>query len=127
VVKPDRVYVALFVSLTLWASSFPGIKASLDGYSPVGLAAVRFLIASLALASIAPWVKVRRPRKSDLPLIGVLAFVGVADEVWPAHIGAALHMLAFSIVNEAILPQVPKPPRAFPQVVAFADTEDRPG
>src|SRR5262245_28938683 len=70
--------MALLVSLTLWASSFPGIKASLDGYSPFALAAVRFLVGSLALAAITPWVRVRWPRKGDLPLIMILASVGVA-------------------------------------------------
>ena len=74
-----RLYIALFLSLTLWASSFPGIKASLAGYSPFELAALRFLVASLTLASVAPWFKVRLPRKQDLPLILALAFVGVAS------------------------------------------------
>jgi drug/metabolite transporter (DMT)-like permease len=73
-----RLYTALFLSLILWASSFPGIKAGLDGYSPFELAALRFLIASLTLAGIAPWFKVRRPRTKDLPLIVGLALFGVA-------------------------------------------------
>src|SRR5215469_132217 len=73
-----RLYAALFLSLTLWASSFPGIKAGLDGYSPFELAAFRFLVASLMLAGIAPWLKVRRPRTKDLPLIVGLALFGVA-------------------------------------------------
>jgi len=76
--KKHRLYLALLFSLTLWASSFPGIKASLDGYSPFAVAALRFLIASLILAGVAPWFKVRRPRPQDLPLILALAFIGVA-------------------------------------------------
>src|SRR5206468_5965314 len=36
------------------------------------------LIASLTLACVALWFKVRWPRKQDLPLILALAFVGVA-------------------------------------------------
>ena len=76
--KKDRLYIALFFSLTLWASSFPGMKASLKGYSPLELAAFRFLIASLTLACVAPWFKVRWPRYQDLLLILALAFVGVA-------------------------------------------------
>ena len=62
----------------MWASSFPGIKAGLDGYSPFELAAFRFVIASLMLAGIAPWLEVRRPRTRDLPLILALALFGVA-------------------------------------------------
>lgn len=76
--KKHRLYLALLFSLTLWASSFPGIKASLDGYSPFAVAALRFLIASLILAGVAPWFNVRRPRPQDLPLILALAFIGVA-------------------------------------------------
>ena len=76
--KNLRLRIALFSSLLLWASSFPGIRAGLDGYSPFELAALRFLVASLALAGLAPWLKVRRPRMKDLPLILVLAFFGVA-------------------------------------------------
>lgn len=73
-----RLYIALFLSLTLWASSFPGMKVSLKAYSPFELAALRFLIASLTLACVAPWFKVRWPRKQDLLLILGLSFVGVA-------------------------------------------------
>ena len=76
--KKHRLYLALSFSLTLWASSFPGIKASLDGYSPFALAALRFLIASLILAGVTPWFKVRRPRPQDLALLLALAFIGVA-------------------------------------------------
>jgi drug/metabolite transporter (DMT)-like permease len=72
--RKTRVYIALFFSLAVWASSFPGIKASLDGYSPFELAAFRFLVASLVFAAVAPWVKVRLPRKRDIPLIVALAF-----------------------------------------------------
>ncbi|MCI0538918.1 MAG: DMT family transporter [Verrucomicrobiales bacterium] len=75
--KKDHLYLALFLSLTLWASSFPGIKASLEGYSPYELAALRFLIASLTLACVALWCKIRWPRKRDIPLILALALIGV--------------------------------------------------
>ena len=76
--KKVRLHIALSTSLILWASSFPGIKASLDGYSPFDLAALRFVVASLVLAGLVPWLKVRRPRAKDLPLILALAFFGVA-------------------------------------------------
>jgi drug/metabolite transporter (DMT)-like permease len=76
--KKTYVHVALFSSLILWASSFPGIEAGLGGYSPFQLAALRFTVASVLLAGLAPWVKVRRPPTKDLPLILALAFFGVA-------------------------------------------------
>src|SRR5215813_14859822 len=72
------LYAALFLSLFLWASSFPGIKVGLNGYSPFELAGLRFLVASLTLAGIAPWLGVRRPRAKDLPLIVPLGLLGVA-------------------------------------------------
>src|SRR5215470_17984963 len=77
--KKTHVHIALFSSLILWASSFPGIQAGLGGYSPFQLAALRFAVASLLLAGLAPWLKVRRPRTKDLPLILALAFFGVAS------------------------------------------------
>ena len=73
-----RLYAALFLSLILWASSFPGIKAGLDGYSPFELAALRFVVASLLLAGLAPWLRLRRPRTKDAGLILMLALFGVA-------------------------------------------------
>src|SRR5262249_59086669 len=66
--KKHRLYLALLFSLTLWASSFPGIKAILDGYSPFAVAVLRFLIASLILAGLAPRVNVRPPRPPGVPL-----------------------------------------------------------
>ena len=73
-----RLYAALFLTLILWASSFPGIKAGLDGYSPFELAALRFVVASVLLAGLAPWLRLRRPRIKDVWLILMLALFGVA-------------------------------------------------
>ncbi len=51
------------------ASSFPRIKASLDGYSPFELTAFRFFVASLVFAGVSPWINIRLPKKQDNLLI----------------------------------------------------------
>jgi drug/metabolite transporter (DMT)-like permease len=71
-------YAALTVTLVLWASSFPAIKAGLEGYSPLHLAALRFATASVALAGVAPFIGLRLPRRQDLPLVLALGLLGVA-------------------------------------------------
>ncbi len=73
-----RPYTALVVTLLLWASSFPAIKLGLGGYSPLQLAALRFAAASTVLASAAPFLGVRLPRRQDALLILALGLLGVA-------------------------------------------------
>jgi drug/metabolite transporter (DMT)-like permease len=70
--------VALVLSLVFWASAFAAIKVGLDGgYSPQSLALLRFLVASVAVGMIAFSLHVRRPKRSDLPLLLVAAVCGV--------------------------------------------------
>lgn len=83
-------YAALTVTLVLWASSFPAIKAGLDGYSPVHLAALRFATASVVLAGAAPILGVRLPRWQDFPLVLALGLVGVAAYHMFLNYGEAL-------------------------------------
>ena len=71
-------YAALTVTLVLWASSFPAIKAGLEGYSPIHLAALRFATAAVVLAGAAPVLGVRLPRRQDVPLVLALGLLGVA-------------------------------------------------
>jgi drug/metabolite transporter (DMT)-like permease len=71
-------YAALTVTLVLWASSFPAIKAGLEGYSPIHLAALRFVTASVLLAGAAPVLGVRLPRRQDFALVLALGLLGVA-------------------------------------------------
>jgi drug/metabolite transporter (DMT)-like permease len=73
-----RPYLALTLTLVLWASSFPAIKAGLEGYSPLELAAVRFVAASAILGCVAPLIGVRIPRRSDVVLILALGLAAVA-------------------------------------------------
>ena len=70
--------VVLFGAMVLGASAFPGIRAALDGYSPYHLALFRFVIASLTLAVPAVVLRVRVPRRKDLPRLILLGFLGFA-------------------------------------------------
>jgi drug/metabolite transporter (DMT)-like permease len=65
-------------TILFWGSAFAGIRAGLQGYSPAHLAALRFLIASLALAVVAVIMHVRRPMRADVPWIFLLGLVGFA-------------------------------------------------
>jgi drug/metabolite transporter (DMT)-like permease len=62
-------------TVLLWASAFPAIAVAVRGLGPAGLAVARLVIASAALAAVAPFLGVRRPRARDLPLIVLAAAV----------------------------------------------------
>ncbi|MEO8401796.1 MAG: EamA family transporter, partial [Gammaproteobacteria bacterium] len=47
-----KTKIALFLAVTLWASAFVGIRAGLEGYTPGGLALLRFIIASFCMLII---------------------------------------------------------------------------
>ena len=55
-------------TVLLWASAFPAITVAVRGLGPAGLAVARLVVASAALAVVAPVLGVRRPRPRDLPL-----------------------------------------------------------
>ncbi|HUC25338.1 MAG TPA: hypothetical protein VMA73_21750 [Streptosporangiaceae bacterium] len=46
----------------------PAISVAVPALGPVGLSVARLTVASLALALVCPFMKVRRPRARDLPL-----------------------------------------------------------
>jgi drug/metabolite transporter (DMT)-like permease len=64
-------------TVLLWASAFPAIAVADRGLGPAGLAVARLVIASAALAAVAPFLSVRRPRARDLPLIAVCGLAGM--------------------------------------------------
>jgi drug/metabolite transporter (DMT)-like permease len=47
-----KTKLALLITILLWASAFPGIRAGLVGYSPGGMALLRFLVAATCLLVI---------------------------------------------------------------------------
>jgi drug/metabolite transporter (DMT)-like permease len=69
--------VALVATVILWASAFPAIRVALPGLGVVGLSVLRLLVASIALALVAPLLHVRRPRARDLPLIALTGSSGM--------------------------------------------------
>jgi drug/metabolite transporter (DMT)-like permease len=70
-------YVAAAVTVMLWASAFPGIRAGLVGYRPTQLAVLRYLVASILLLLVAPLAHVRVPLIRDIPTLAVLGGVGI--------------------------------------------------
>ena len=67
----------LAIALLLWASAYPGIRVGLDAYSPEHLAALRFLVASAALAIYAAASRMRLPALEDLPAIFLAGGAGI--------------------------------------------------
>ena len=73
-----RTLGATGVALLFFPSAFAGIRAGLKGYSPLELALFRFLVASLALAGYAVFLRLRLPGRRDLLSILGLGFVGIS-------------------------------------------------
>jgi drug/metabolite transporter (DMT)-like permease len=66
-----RTYLAVGLTIVLWASAFAGIRAGLVSYTPEAIALLRYLTASIVLAGYALLTKMPLPRRQDLPgLIG---------------------------------------------------------
>jgi drug/metabolite transporter (DMT)-like permease len=76
---PIRVLLPLGATLLLWSSAFAGIRAGLRAYSPLHLALLRFLIASLVLLIYAGIAHFRRPELRDVP---ALIFSGAVGITW---------------------------------------------
>ncbi len=73
-----RAYLAAGLTIVLWASAFPGIRAALQNYSPAHIAVIRYVTASLVLAAYAVFVRIHLPRFRDLPIFALLGLVGIA-------------------------------------------------
>jgi drug/metabolite transporter (DMT)-like permease len=71
-----RMIVAVIVTVVTWASAFAGIRAGLVSYSPEGLALLRYVTASLALAIYAVIKRIHTPTPRDLLGIALTGFLG---------------------------------------------------
>ncbi len=71
-----KTKLALLTTVVLWASAFVAIRAGLQGYSPGGLALLRFLIASVAIYFVFYQSRKGRPPIQRRDLYRVL-FAGV--------------------------------------------------
>ena len=73
-----RALIAIAVVTILWASSFAGIRAGLQAFSPGALVVFRFLVASITLLA---WVVVRQrirlPQLHDIPWIVLGGVIGI--------------------------------------------------
>ncbi|HXH33952.1 MAG TPA: DMT family transporter [Plantibacter sp.] len=72
-----RALAAGLVVVLLWASAFPAIRVAAPELGPVGLSAVRLIVAAVALLALAPTTRIRLPERRDLALIVGAAFFGM--------------------------------------------------
>jgi drug/metabolite transporter (DMT)-like permease len=71
-------FLALALTVLLWSSAFPAIRVGLAGLGVGGLSVLRLAVASVALAVLAPILKIRLPAAKDLPLIALCGASGMA-------------------------------------------------
>ena len=71
-----KLVAAHSVTIVLWASAFPGIRAALTAYSPEHVSLLRLLVGSGFLLIVAMILKIRLPEKRDFPVILLLGFLG---------------------------------------------------
>ncbi|HEY5540407.1 MAG TPA: DMT family transporter [Coriobacteriia bacterium] len=86
--RDPKVWLALAVTLLLWASAFAGIRAGMrltpaglpgpDGYGPGEVALLRFGTASIVLAVFALLTRMRPPSRRDLLGIAIAGVVGIS-------------------------------------------------
>lgn len=75
---PLKAKCALVIAVGLWGSAYVGIRAGLQGYSPGGLALLRFLIASVFMWLIYVWRSPHSPIvRKDLCLILFTGVLGI--------------------------------------------------
>ncbi len=67
---------AVATTIVLWASAFVGIRVALKGYTPVQLAALRYLVAALILGIRAFFRRVPIPERRDWLRIILSSFLG---------------------------------------------------
>src|SRR5262245_715025 len=68
--RVDRLAIsAAFVTVTLWASAFVGIRAVVDDFGPGALAVGRLAVGSIALGLLVGVRGWKRPSRRDLGLI----------------------------------------------------------
>lgn len=73
-----RAYGAAILTMILWASAFPGIRASLPFYHPFHVALIRYGTASIVLAIYVLFTRMHLPAMRDLPRFALLGLAGIA-------------------------------------------------
>ncbi|MFE7114020.1 DMT family transporter [Streptomyces sp. NPDC057654] len=75
--SPSPRLLALAGTVVLWASAFPAIRVGVDELGVAALSFLRLAVAALALVAVAPFARVRLPRRGDLPLIALCGATGM--------------------------------------------------
>jgi drug/metabolite transporter (DMT)-like permease len=85
--RDPKTWLAIAVTLLLWASAFAGIRAAMrltpagapgvGGYGPGQVALLRFLTASAVLAVFGVLTRMRMPARRDLPVIAAAGVLGI--------------------------------------------------
>jgi drug/metabolite transporter (DMT)-like permease len=70
-----KLKLSIIIALTLWASSFVGIRAAIVDYSPVDIAVVRFIVSSIILIVLSFFQRVSFPDIKNLLLMILLGFI----------------------------------------------------
>lgn len=73
-----RAWIAVAVTIVVWASAFAAIRAALKSFTALELGVLRLGFASLTLLVVAPFVGLRRPAQRDLPRIVAAGLTGMA-------------------------------------------------
>jgi drug/metabolite transporter (DMT)-like permease len=73
----SRTGAAAAITVLLWGCAFVAIRVAVPALGPAGLSLGRLAVASLALAVLAPLLRVRRPAAGDLPRIVVCGALGM--------------------------------------------------
>ena len=94
--KKSVPYLAAVGTVLFWSSAFPGVKYSLEYYSPESLMIFRFLVASALLLGYCRIKKVPLPQKKDLPLFILSGFLGLFLYMWAFNTGTGLVLSGIS-------------------------------
>ena len=73
--RMDLALAAAFVTVSLWASAFVGIRDAARHISPGALSLGRLIVATAALSAFALWRGERLPPRSDWPRIAVVGLL----------------------------------------------------
>lgn len=72
---PTKIKAAVILAIFLWSSAFVAIRAGLEGYSPEGLALLRFIIASICMGII--YFLLPKRKKANLKDVALMLTCGV--------------------------------------------------
>ena len=72
-----RTLVAVTITVICWASAFPAIREGLKAFSPVHVAVLRYIVASIVLAGYALAIRMPLLQWRDLPGVALSGVIGI--------------------------------------------------